>query len=388
MASKSVLYISSGADLLLCSLAPDGTSFTKQSSVSVPGAVQYAWRHPAKNLLYVASGHRHDPKAIHSISVFSIDAASGKLDKAADDLRLHTRPIHLCVDQTGHFLLIAYGGPNCRNGIGVHAIAADGSLGPEIKQPANLDVGIFPHQVRISPSNDRVLLPARGNDAVADRSENPGAIKVFAFSDGRLENLQSVAPDGGWNFRPRHLDFHPNGRWVYLTVESQNLLQMYEMEAGRLSETPSYAVSSLQNPSEVKRPQMASAVHMHPGGTHVYISNRGYATTRVGGQSIFAGGENSIAVYAIDQETGEPSLVQSAATESFHPRTFSINNSALLVATGIMPMPVRVGGEIKHVPPRLTAFNMESSGKLKLAGIHDLDLPGEPFWSGFIDIHS
>ncbi len=50
-----------------------------------------------------------------------------------------------------------------------------------------------------------------------------------------LTNAVSIAPDGDRNFGPRHLDFHPTKPWMYVSIETQNKMYTYKMEAGRIN---------------------------------------------------------------------------------------------------------------------------------------------------------
>lgn len=60
------------------------------------------------------------------------------------------------------------------------------------------------------------------------------------------------------------------------------------------------------------------------------------------GQSVFVGGENSIAVFSINQDTGEPTLIQNADTRGIHTRAFALDPSGrILVAANMMELPVR-----------------------------------------------
>ena len=63
----------------------------------------------------------------------------------------------------------------------------------------------------------------------------------------------------------------------------------------------------------MKGRQLAGTVHVHSNGRFVYSVNRADDTA----------GENSIAVYALDQATGEPTPIQHADTHSIHVRTFA-----------------------------------------------------------------
>jgi 6-phosphogluconolactonase len=72
---------------------------------------------------------------------------------------------------------------------------------------------------------------------------------------------------------------------------------------------------------------------MHPNGRFVYVANRASGTVEFEGQQVFAGGENTIAVFSINQNTGEPTLIQSADTRGFQPRTFAVDaTGTILVA--------------------------------------------------------
>jgi hypothetical protein len=92
------------------------------------------------------------------------------------------------------------------------------------------DAGIYAHQVRVMPNNRVAMLVTRGNDAAGGKPEDPGALKVFRYKSGQLTKEVSVAPNGGYGFGPRHLDFHPTQPWVYVSLERQNALSLYRME--------------------------------------------------------------------------------------------------------------------------------------------------------------
>ena len=84
-----------------------------------------------------------------------------------------------------------------------------------------------PHQVRITPSNRTTIIVDRGNSAKVGKPEEPGTLRLFRFNDGVHSHLAAIAPNGGYGFGPRHLDFHPTKPWVYVSLELQSLLHMY-----------------------------------------------------------------------------------------------------------------------------------------------------------------
>src|SRR6185312_12294895 len=121
---------------------------------------------------------------------------------------------HMATDVPSAQILVAFNNPPA---VRVYRINPDGTAGAEVRQSAAIDPGIFPHQVLATPDNRLVILVARGHDAAPGRPEQPGALQVFRYSDGLLTDEVSVAPDGGYGFGPRHLDFHPTRPWVYVS---------------------------------------------------------------------------------------------------------------------------------------------------------------------------
>src|SRR6185295_3967654 len=147
---------------------------------------------------------------------------------------------------------------------------ADGTVGVEVAQPGSLDVGIYGHQVRATPAGGSVILVTRGNEPTNTTREDPGAVKVFRYDNGRLANLESIEPSGGIGFRSRHLDFHPTRPWVYLTLESQNALEMFTLVNGvTLGREPVFRTSTLAKGTSASG-QSASTIHVHPNGRFVY----------------------------------------------------------------------------------------------------------------------
>ena len=66
---------------------------------------------------------------------------------------------------------------------------------------------------------------------------------------------------------------------------------------------------------------LGGAIHVHPGGRFAYVSNRADGTVEHRGEQVFNGGENSIAVFALDPQSGEPRRIQNAPTQGIHART-------------------------------------------------------------------
>jgi 6-phosphogluconolactonase len=258
-----------------------------------------------------------------------------------------------------------------------------------VSQPDKPDAGIYAHQILAAPRNQTAILVTRGNNAAAGKPEDPGALKVYGFKNGVLSNIASVAPGTGLGFGPRHLDFHPKEPWVYVSVERQNQLYVYKLEAdGALGRDPLFIKTTLADPKNVKPAQGAGPIHVHPNGRFVYMTNRNQGEVDLDGKKVFNGGENNVAVFSIDQQTGEPTLIQTVEGHGIHLRTFGIDPGArLLVAASIRPMPVREGNEIKTLTAGLMVYRLGSDGKLTFARKYDVDISkGQQFWSGTVTL--
>jgi 6-phosphogluconolactonase len=227
----------------------------------------------------------------------------------------------------------------------------------------------------------------RGNNAPSDNPVDPGSIKTFAFKDGVLTNLAAIAPGDGKNFGPRHLDFHPKKPWVFVSIESQNQLAVYKLDdATGLSREPMFAMKSTLADPNSKLRQAAGPIHVSPNGRFVYLTNRAWWTTDYEGKKVFAGGENSVAVYSIDQKTGEPTLIQNAEGHGNYLRTFSVDPSGkLLIAAPLWAMAMRDG---TTVPAGLVLYRVGNDGKLTFARKYDIDASEkkQQFWAGMMTL--
>ena len=387
--NKIALYARVGPELTQYDIDIDGASLNRRSTVTLPANVHYAWPHVSGRHLYVATSDSASGMGPvgdkHHLTAFRIDPGSGALAPHGEPIPLPTRPIHMTTDIPSEHLLVAFSNPS---GLRVYRINADSTPGAEVVQPEPIDPGIYAHQVRVSLDNGSVILVTRGHDAAPGKSEEPGALKVFAYRQGRLTQEVSVGPNGGYGFGPRHLDFHPTRPWVYVSLERQNKLDMFEFSGDTLSSAPVFRKDTLAEPGNIRGRQIAGTVHVHPNGRLVYAVNRASTTTELEGKRVFAGGENNFAVYSIQQVTGEPSLIQHVDTRGIHCRTFHIDPSGrLLVAAHIMPLPVKDGATLRIVPASLAVFRVDGDGRLDFAGKYDVDVGDKTmFWMGMVPL--
>jgi 6-phosphogluconolactonase len=113
------------------------------------------------------------------------------------------------------------------------------------------------------------------------------------------------------------LAIHPNDRWVYLINELGNTVTAFDYDSknGTLKELQ--YTSTL--PADFKGQSFTSEVVVHPSGKFVYGANRGH---------------DSIAVLAIDSNSGKLTFKEATSGGGKWPRNFNIDPSGkfLLVA--------------------------------------------------------
>jgi 6-phosphogluconolactonase (cycloisomerase 2 family) len=386
---RTVFYQSVGDRLTHWDVDVANAALTRRASITMPSNVQYAWPYPSRKYLYVstsdaASGNAPNPGKVHRLCAVRVDA-SGALQMHGEPQALPQRPIHNSVDATGAYALTCYNNPS---NVTVHRVNGDGTIGAQVQQASKIDMGIFAHQILTMPTNRSVIMVS--NRPEAAKAEDPGALKIYNFRDGQLSPLANlpVGGKGGLGYGPRHLDFHPTQPWVYVSVESQNQLHMHRRQGDSLTPEPAYNKSTTIGNYDIDFPQSAGGIHVHPNGRTVYLSNRANATVDFNGRRVFRGGENNIAVFAIDQSTGEPTAIQHADPQSYHIRTFSIDPSGrILVAASIVDMLVRDGNDIRYVPAALSVFRIAGDGKLDFVRKYGVELGGKfQWWSGFVGL--
>ena len=165
----------------------------------------------------------------------------------------------------------------------------------------------FAHSIRVDPTNRFVLVADLGLDKLF--------VYKFNVKDGSLTPndppFVKAAPGSG----PRHVVFHPNGRWVYLITEMGSTIMLFnwDTQRGALSEVET--VSTL--PKDFQGKSACAEMQVHPSGKFVYASNRG---------------RDSIAVFSVDAKTGRLTLIQDVPSGGKTPRNFDMDPTRALVA--------------------------------------------------------
>lgn len=262
--------------------------------------------HPTRPRLYaVGELDEFKHKRTGAIDAFSIQPKTGKLTLLNQQPSGGTGPCHLTVDRTGRWLLAAnYGGGS----IICLPIGHDGRLGDSTSFIQHRGTSVDPgrqtgphaHGIVLDAANHFVFVPDLGLDKVMVYRFNPSTGRLSAADPPSA----SVAPGAG----PRHIAFHPNGRWAYVICEMGNTVTafQYDAAAGKLQTLET--LSTL--PADFHGQSWTAEVAVHPSGKFLYGSNRGH---------------NSIAIFAIDGDTGKPRLFGHQSSGGKTPRNFAID---------------------------------------------------------------
>jgi len=386
--NQVALYAAVGPELTHYAVDVEGAALERRGTVAAPANIHYAWPHASSRYLYIASSDSASgiggfTGTRHHVTAWHIDRETGALSPHGEGVALPTRPIHMTLDIPSEHILVAFSNPS---GLQVYRINPDMTPGMQVTQPEPIDPGIYGHQVRVSLDNRKVILVTRGHDAAGAKPEEPGALKVFYYEGSKLTNEASVAPNGGYGFGPRHLDFHPTKPWVYVSLERQNRLDMFTFDnGGALSREARYQKGTLGEPGNIRGRQAVGTVKLHPSGRFAYVANRASSADQAG---VFVGGENTLAVFAIDPATGEPSAIQHVDTRGIHCRNFHIDPSGrLLVASHITGLPVKDGAGTRFVPACLSVFRIGEDGKLDFVRKYDVETGNQQmFWMGMVTL--
>jgi len=242
------------------------------------------------------------------LSSYAVEPRTGRLRLLNRALAGGGDTSFISLDRAGRHVLVAnYDGGS----VAVFALRPDGSIGDwtAFDQHSGRSVNpvrqthAYAHAIVLDPANRFALVPDLG----ADR------LYIYRYDEaaGSLEpNIPAyvpIAPGSG----PRHVRFHPNGRWVYLINEIASTIVAFTWDPVAGTLMPIQTISTL--PSDFKGASTCAEIEIHPNGRFLYGSNRGH---------------DSLAVFAIDQATGKLSPVEFQPSGGKTPRNFALDPTA------------------------------------------------------------
>jgi 6-phosphogluconolactonase len=278
----------------------------------------------ARRSLYAVNAV-NDPAA--TATTFFIDLKTGALKQTGQVSSGGAGPAYISVDASGHSAFVAnYFGSS----VASYRIQADGTLSQPVDRidfkdhqkfgalgPASARQDIpHPHSATLSPDNRFLLVCDLGTDH----------INVFFIhpETGRLSDPHSFSNDHPGS-GPRHVVFHPNGRWVYSINEIDSTLDHYLWTATRFSDTPQGLLVNTNTPVKTiaadfpAEKNTAAELAISSDGLFLYASNRG---------------EDSLVVFSIEPKHGKLNFVQRISCGGKTPRNFTLDPTTYWLLCG------------------------------------------------------
>jgi 6-phosphogluconolactonase len=272
---------------------------------------------PDKSHLYVSHSDTD------YISAFRIDRRTGELTFVNSQPVGDLNPVHIAVHPSGRFAVV----PTFIAGvITVVPINEDGSLAPYSdlrpmpgKPGKNkIQQGAQPHQIVFDPTGNFVLAPDRGYDTVHIYGLDQEKGKLIALGNPPVPARSGAAP--------RHMDWHPRKPLAYVLNERDSTLSTYRWDGERGTLTPLNVIPTL--PETFFGDSTCAEIWVHPSGRFVYGTNRG---------------DDSIARFEIDDQTGLPHYLGCTPTLGVRPRFFTFGPSGdFLYAANELGKPIVV----------------------------------------------
>ncbi|MET9815121.1 lactonase family protein [Streptomyces sp. NPDC006355] len=215
-------------------------------------------------------------------------------------------PCHLSVHPGGRWLFSANYGSGS---VAVHPIDASGALGERTDlvthsspPPGPGQEGPHAHQIITSPDGGHVLAVDLGTDTVYTYRLDEKAGRLTEVTRARTR------PGAG----PRHLTFHPGGRYAYLADEVDNTVAVcsYDPASGRVR------VGEAQSTGTGPGTSYPAQILVTPNGRYAYLANRG---------------DNSLTRYAIEADGARLRLLDTVPVDGDFPRQIALSPEGTLL---------------------------------------------------------
>ncbi len=255
-----------------------------------------------------------------SVTTFSQDPKTGALQQVGQVPSGGPGPCYISVDSTGKSAYVA----NYNGGTLVsYRIEADGTLSQPVDRIDFHDGQKFGHRgpntarqdaphvhsATISPDNRFVLANDLGSDDIAVFGIDPDTAHLTMGNPYLFHNDRAGSG-------PRHVAFHPNGRWVYGINELDSTIDHYLWTTTRSTDTPlgmlvntNFHISTIAQDFPAAK-NTASEVAVSPDGNFLYASNRG---------------EDTLVVFTIRPKDGALTVAQRISCGGKTPRHFVID---------------------------------------------------------------
>ncbi|MCB1229126.1 MAG: lactonase family protein [Verrucomicrobiae bacterium] len=298
----TVVYVSESQEKRVAVFSLDETSgdLTRFGEVELDGAPGCLALSPDGRFIYASV------RSASQFATLAIDPKTGALN-VVGTAPASGSAAYVYPDKTGRWLLAAYYGEGL---VSVSAIKDGVVTGDPV---CVIDVGKKAHCIQTSPDNRFAFSP---------HPVELNRVDQFHFhpDTGQLSLNDPPAMIAGEGDGPRHLQFHPNDKWVYLVNEQGKSVTLCDYDAKKGTLASRQTVST--HPADWDPAKGSCAdIEITEDGRFVYASNRGH---------------DSIAAFRIDPASGELTSLGQTATEKT-PRSFNlmpVENQRYLVAAG------------------------------------------------------
>jgi 6-phosphogluconolactonase len=248
-----------------------------------------------------------------AVTAFAVEPASGQLRLLNSARSGGAHPAHVSVDPTGRWVLVA----NYTGGtIASLPVQGDGSLGEAADvvrhagsgPNAARQEGPHPHMIVTDPAGVFAFVPDLGLDRIVVYRLDRSSGQLI----GEKEAGAQLHPGAG----PRHVAFGKNGRHLYCVNELDLTVSVFEYDAANGHTRTIQTLSSLPPDVTNDGSMSAAAIVVHPSGQFVYASNRGH---------------NSIAIFGVDQASGQLTPLGHAPSGGRTPRDINVDPSGSLL---------------------------------------------------------
>src|SRR5688572_10297328 len=241
-----------------------------------------------------------------SANAYTFNPGTGALKFVNNVLSEGDHPCYISADDKKKFVFVGnYSGGNLLS----IPLNTDGSFRKDVQNIQHQGSSVVKerqekahvHAVVLSPDGRYLLVPDLGADKVFQYRVD--VTKPQALTPAN-QPFTAVKPGGG----PRHLTFHPNGKYAYLILELEAAVMVFDYNDGKLEAKQTITMTV----PDFKGKGSAADIHVSPDGKFLYASNRGEA--------------NDLAIYSIDN-AGKLSLVGHQSVLGKTPRNFAIDPS-------------------------------------------------------------
>lgn len=316
-----------GAGIGLAAYDPVSGRVTGTGTLTGVGDPSYLAAHPDGRTLY-AVNERQDG----GVTAIRLGGEDGRHRVLGTRSTGGAGPCHLSVHPSGRWLLSANYGSGS---VAVHPVDASGALGERTDlvthtspAPGPGQQGPHAHQFLTSPDGGHVLAVDLGTDAVYTYR--------LDLAHGTLTEVSRARTRPGAG--PRHLTFHPGGRYAYLADEVDNTVAVcgYSPATGRLD------IGEAQSTGTGEGTSYPAQFVVTADGRYAYLANRG---------------DNSLTRYAVEAGGARLRLLDTVPVAGDFPRHIALSPYGnLLFAANQRSSTVSV-------------FHVDrASGELRLAG--------------------